>query len=145
MVIPDSALDTIPNEIMIRIFSYLDLESIASFRLVSKRLHAISASPSAQGDFLLNHYGKGLALFNGYYRHKPFFNSELFQILVSNQALVPRFLIQLVVTNVRRPNFSIIVLESIIMILLCMQASSGLDFSCMMSALILPEMLIRLT
>ena len=91
----------LPPEIVTIIFSYIDPSSAAQFCTASKSIWNITKHPATKAKLLLTYYGRGQALYSTYLYHREMLDGSLAQIMVQNHGLVPRFLAQLVVKDVK--------------------------------------------
>eukprot|EP00842_Homolaphlyctis_polyrhiza_P006309 jgi/Hompol1/667/HPOL_000878-RA len=94
------SLSACPTEVWTRIFSFLDPDSsLKIFPLVSRKALAVSASPSAKALFFLTQYGRGLALYYAYRKHRKALDPLVGKVMLQNGALLPRFVAQKVTSD----------------------------------------------
>ena len=88
---------SLPTELLISIFSYLDFKSCNQFKLLCRRTNQIFNDTNARSQHLLKYYGKGQVLYKTFKDHKIALTEQLAYSLLQNGCQLPRFLAQIVV------------------------------------------------
>ncbi|KNC97807.1 uncharacterized protein SPPG_06802 [Spizellomyces punctatus DAOM BR117] len=84
----------LPLEIWTRIFSLLDSSSPAAFSQACKAFYHISIDPHARAQYLLNRYGKQLALYSAFKWNRRVLSPNVGRLMRKRGAGLPRFLVQ---------------------------------------------------
>ncbi|KAL2918253.1 hypothetical protein HK105_202180 [Polyrhizophydium stewartii] len=89
-----------PVEVWTRIFSFVDPDAgVQVFPLVCKRALKVAQSPSAKALFFLTQYGRGLAFYSAYHKHRRALDPLVARVMLQNGALLPRFVAQKVIAD----------------------------------------------
>ncbi|TPX35476.1 hypothetical protein SmJEL517_g02157 [Synchytrium microbalum] len=96
---PPPLLHGLPREVWARTISYLDTPS--TFARVSRQTKSICEDPHSKAGFLRFRYGTRMALVQAFLKHRKVLTHEVAKMLLSTGALLPRYMIQMVVQETR--------------------------------------------
>ncbi|TPX48646.1 hypothetical protein SeMB42_g01926 [Synchytrium endobioticum] len=85
------------KEVWTRAFSYID--NPTNFILASRHAKSIADETLSKTSYLRRRYGERFSFLNGYLKHRKLLTLEVTKSLLTNGALLPRYLIQLIIRD----------------------------------------------